>query len=149
MLASGQNVKNNTLLVTARGAFLAVAFGVCSMYGANAASDYNGDIQIKEEFPAKDAVMVIRFNQQNIYFQNALKKMVEAVSKNKPNATYDLQSIIPSNRQDIGNKYKNYNNNLRLVVGELSNLGISIDKIRVDITDSNYIDDQEIRIFIN
>lgn len=151
------NVSGSARLMVAKGLFLAVILSAYPMVGAQAGASSSTKVvspkvkaesQIKENLSPKDAVMIIRFNQPNVYFQDSLKKMVDAVSGIKANVEYDIQSVIPVGKEDIGNKYKEYNQNLRLVVAGLGELGVSIDNIKIDITESSAINNHEIRIFI-
>ncbi|MEK6745527.1 MAG: hypothetical protein AABY33_00645 [Pseudomonadota bacterium] len=94
----------------------------------------------------KDAVLVIRFNQKYVYFENALKKVIDKVYGIKPNAGYEIQSVIPNDGND-GNA-KKYLENLRNVVAEFNRLGIPKERIsiRTDVTD--LVQSQEINIFV-
>ena len=142
-----KNIFNSTLFMAAWVACLTFILSTYPMVAAQAAS-FTEDFSAEEYVSPKDAVMIIRFNQPNVYFQDSLKKMVSTVSNIKPDAAYDIQSVIPSNREDIGDKYKNYNQNLRLVMAELNSLGIPIERVKIDIVDSASVNNHEIRIFI-
>lgn len=142
-------IGNNTLIMAAIGLFFVAIFAVYPVATAQAASSSaKTSSQESSDASLADAVMIIRFNQKNVYFQDSLKKMVEVVSSVKPDAEYYIQSVIPADKEDIGYKYKIYNQNLRLVVAGLNQLGIPIERVKVDITDSDSISDHEIRIFI-
>lgn len=95
---------------------------------------------------SKDAVLVIRFNQKHVYFENALKKVVDKVSAIKPNASYEIQSIVPDDSGDTN--ARQYLENLRGVVAAFNQLGISKGRIsvRTDVTD--IVKSQEINIFV-
>ncbi len=94
----------------------------------------------------KDAVLVIRFNQKYVYFENALKKVIDKVYGIKPNAGYEIQSVIPNDGNDAN--AKKYLENLRNVVAEFNRLGIPKERIsiRTDVTD--LVQSQEINIFV-
>ncbi len=142
-------IGNNAFKTAVRNLLFAAVFAVFPIYATQAASSSTkAELQMNDSVSPTDAVMIIRFNQQNVYFQDALKKMVEVVSSVKPDAEYDIQSVIPANNENIGDKYKLYNQNLRLVVAGLNQLGVPIERVKIDITDSSVISDHEIRIFI-
>ncbi|MEZ5691645.1 MAG: hypothetical protein R3D71_08275 [Rickettsiales bacterium] len=135
-----------------------VAMSVCLMCSANspafAGTDFTNRSSVVEgydegrELDPKDAIMIVRFNKRRVYFQTALKKVVDMVAGVKPDAVYNIQSVIPIDEDDVGVKYRRYNYNLRLVVGELNRMGVSIDRINIDIMKSNNVTHQELRIFI-
>ncbi len=94
---------------------------------------------------AKDAVMIIRFNQKYIYFENAMKKVIDRVASVKPGAIYEIQSIIPNDGSDAN--AKKYLENLRNVVGTFNKLGIGTDKLSIR-TDVANVENQEVNIFV-
>lgn len=93
-----------------------------------------------------DAVMVIRFNQKYVYFENALKKVVDKVYAIKPNAAYEIQSVVPNESSDTN--AKKYLENLRAVVAEFNRLGISKDRISIRTDATDLVKSQEVNIFV-
>lgn len=93
-----------------------------------------------------DAVMVIRFNQKYVYFENALKKVVDKVYAIKPNAGYEIQSVVPNESSDTN--AKKYLENLRAVVAEFNRLGISKDRISIRTDATDLVKSQEVNIFV-
>ena len=92
---------------------------------------------------SKDAVMIIRFNQKFVYFENSLKKVVDKVSGVKPNARYELQSVVPND-----NNSPKYLANLRSVVAEFGKLGVSKDSLSISTVTTDLVENQEINIFV-
>lgn len=94
------------------------------------------------------AIMIIRFNQKNVYFQNPLKMVVYRIAKEKPDARYELRSIIPEGSAKRSVNGKEYGENLGSVIAVLNKFGVSTDRISVDTVVSDSIKDQEINIFV-
>lgn len=94
----------------------------------------------------KDAVLIIRFNQKYVYFENALKKVVDKVYGIKPNAGYEIQSVIPNDGNDAN--AKKYLENLRSVVAEFNRLGIPKERISIRTDTTDLVQSQEINIFV-
>lgn len=97
---------------------------------------------------SEGAVVVIRFNQERVYFHDSLKRVVAAVAEKKQRATYDVISVIPSVSKHGREDDRIYAANLRNVISSLSRLGVSVDQINVGVADSDKVENQEIRIFV-
>jgi thioredoxin-related protein len=93
---------------------------------------------------SKDAVMIIRFNQKYVYFENSLKKVIDKVSAVKPDAKYELQSVVPNDRND-----DKYLANLRNVVGVFEKSGVTRDRLAISNVASDLSGNQEINIFVH
>ena len=102
--------------------------------------------ETKNVAQAKDAVMIIRFNQKFVYFENPLRKVVDKVSSTKPEAKYELQSVMP-NEKNPSNAGK-YEANLQNVITVLGRFGVSSDKITSTSVVSDLVKNQEINIFV-
>lgn len=95
---------------------------------------------------ADDPVMIIRFNKKNVYYRNELKKVVDTVSGVRPEAVYAVQSIIPENKRYDSDMEGT--ENLKGVVRALSKVGVPVERIKTNVTYSDGVKTQEIRIFI-
>lgn len=115
--------------------------------GAERAAAYN-DLQPSSASRSDGAVMIIRFNQKNVYFQNSLKKVVDRVSEVKPEAVYEIQSVIPSVAVNGRGNDREYAMNLHRVISEFNTLGVPMGRINIDISDSPDVREHEIRILI-
>jgi hypothetical protein len=93
-----------------------------------------------------DAVMIIRFNQQYVYFDNPLRKVVSKVSTTRPNARYELESVIP--RGNNGYENEKYNQNLQNVVNVLAKYGVTGDRVSSRVIVSDSLKSQQINIFV-
>ncbi|MEQ1789762.1 MAG: hypothetical protein ABL857_04900 [Rickettsiales bacterium] len=93
-------------------------------------------------------VMVIRFNQENVYFRNPLRSMVFEVAKTKPNAKYEIQSLVPSGKINRPSNVRKYADNVQNVINVFGRYGVSPSRISVKSENSDSIDNQEIRIFV-
>lgn len=94
----------------------------------------------------KDAVMIIRFNQKFVYFENPLRKVVDKVTNIKPEARYELQSVIPSEKNSA-NAGK-HEANLQNVITALGRFGVSSDRVTSSTIVSDSVKNQEINIFV-
>lgn len=90
-------------------------------------------------------VLIIRFNQPRVYFQEPLKKVVAEVNYAKSNANYEINSILPISYQ---NHSSQNNDKVLLVAAELKKLGIPTSRITSNSTYSNDVINQEIHIFV-
>lgn len=92
------------------------------------------------------AVMIIRYNQQYVYYDNPLRKVVYKVSATRPEAKYDLESVIPRDSKAFEND--KYNQNLQNVVNVLGKYGVSGDRVSSRVIVSDSVKYQEINIFV-
>jgi len=92
------------------------------------------------------AVMIIRFNQKYVYYDNPLRKVVSKVSATRPNARYELESVVP--RGNNGYDNEKYVQNLQNVVNVLAKYGVSGDMVSSRVIVSDSLKNQEINIFV-
>ncbi len=93
-------------------------------------------------------VLVIRFNQKNVYFENALKTVVDSVARGKIDASYAVESVTPMNETQDGRADSVHAANLLAVVSKLNKLGVDANKIGVKESKSDAVTSQEISIFV-
>ena len=123
------------------------------LFQNQAASQENSPASLDEALKAaqaassENAVMIIRFNQKYVYFEQALKKVVYKVAAAKHDAKYELQSIVPSKRTNSANS-NSYDTNLRNVIGILNKYKVSSDRITSSTVVSDTAQYQEIDIFV-
>ena len=106
--------------------------------------------QISVANAANEPVMVIRFNQQFVHFQEPLKKVVAEVAQAKANANYEVQSIVPSavQKNNVPSEIRKSEVNLQSVLVELKKLHVEQAAINSSTTYSDDVQDQEVRIFV-
>ncbi len=92
------------------------------------------------------AVMIIRYNQQYVYYDNPLRKVVYKVAATKPEARYDLESVIP--RDSKAFETDKYSQNLQNVVNVLAKYGVSGNRVSTRVIPSDSVKYQEINIFV-
>ena len=155
MDSSQVNVNKNHAVMLACGVFLS-----CLMagYPAAAAKKHSSpakvvekaekNLQVEDVQKMVSPALIVRFSNSEVNFMDSLKKLVDAVSVKKPDASYYVQSVIPESAGTVGDSYRNYNKNLRALVGGLNELGVPMEKIKIDITNSSTISDHEMRIFV-
>ncbi len=98
---------------------------------------------------AKTPVLVIRFNQKNVYFEKALRTVVDSVSDTKVYAYYEVESVTPNSAEgDDDHANAAASANLRVVVAKLRELGVPSDRIGVREAKSDSVTSQEISVFV-
>lgn len=95
-------------------------------------------------------VMVIRFNQQFVHFQEPLKKVVSEVGDAKANANYEVQSIVPSavQKNNVPSEIKKSEMNLNSVLLELKKLHVEQSAVNSSTVYSDDVQTQEVKIFV-
>jgi len=96
-------------------------------------------------------LLVIRFNQQHVYFDRVLRQAVDATEKTKAGAVYDVVSIVPSggSREQNERISADAADNLNAVVQQLQDLGVQPSRIQASTQSSTAVTAQEIDIFVN
>lgn len=115
---------------------------------AKVAEKAEKNLQVEDVQKMVKPALIVRFSNSEVDFHDSLKKLVDAVSVKKPDASYYVQSVIPDSVSNVGDSYRNYNKNLRTLVGGLNELGVPMEKIKIDIVNSSTVSDHEMRIFI-
>ena len=96
-------------------------------------------------------LIVIRFNQRHVYFQEPLKKVVNAVNDlHQPNLVYDVHSLVPQLDNELKHKREApiADANLAGVLAELKRLGVPGSQVRVTPVVGANVTDQEIQIYV-
>jgi hypothetical protein len=95
-------------------------------------------------------IMVIRFNQNHVFFQRALRQAVEATNKAKPGAFFDVVSMVPVGGTMAQSERVNSSaaDNLNSVVQEMQNLGVTSSQIHTSTESTPTATIQEIDIFV-
>lgn len=94
-----------------------------------------------------DAVMVIRFNQQYVYYENPLRKVISKVDTTRPEATYELQSVVPSKASRYDSD--KYEQNVQNVIGIFGRNGVASNRVFAKTVVSDSVKNQEINIFVH
>jgi|GEM_PF-4646256 len=129
---------------------VASIFGFTTMFSvANAAGEAVGKRGLAS-IDADTPILVIRFNQQHVYYQEPLKQVVSEVRGVRGDAIYEVRSILPSAMQQSEDEQaaKKAETRLLLVLAELKKLGVAQDKVSADTTYSDDVKTQEIKIFV-
>lgn len=153
MVLSGQTNINKKHAVAATLCAIAFCFATVNPLAAAqkpapSVKPAEAGIQADDGQKLRKPAMIIRFNNPEVNFQDSLKKLVDAVSARKTGTTYYIQSVIPDASSNVGDSYRNYNKNLRLLVSALGDLGVPIEQVKIDITSSTSVPEHEIRIFV-
>lgn len=98
-------------------------------------------------------LLIIRFNQKHVFFDNAVAEAERNVEKLVPEGIYVIASSVPPLR---ANRHVDQDDSIadeqvsriRAVINQLQALGVSTTRIRATNQVSNSVSNQEIRIFI-
>jgi hypothetical protein len=95
-------------------------------------------------------VILIRFNQRNVNFQSALRKVVDEVDRAKAGAMYEVRSVLPvgSNKDENQRINRAGDANLKVVLAELKRLGVTGTQVRVSTLSAPAVKAQEVQIFV-
>lgn len=95
-------------------------------------------------------IAVIRFNQQHVYFQDALRKVVSEVREVRGDADYTVLSVVPaaSKEDEESKEQKKSESRLNSVVYELRKLGVEPSHLSYKTSYSDDVQFQEVRIFV-
>lgn len=97
-------------------------------------------------------LMVIRFNQHHVYYDDALAKAISAAQRAKPGANYSVVSRLPDLSALTAEQQSNINSrasdNLRNVVGQMQQLGVTSDHIKIA-NQKQDVRSQEIAVYVN
>lgn len=99
---------------------------------------------VVEDAPA-EVSLVIRFNQEKVYFQNPVRQMIYNVAKTKPNAKYELLSVVPKGKKTSANG-KIPSENIQNVIAVFEKYGVYGNRISTKTEESDSVQNQEVRI---
>lgn len=103
---------------------------------------------LKPKAPKSTPVMIIRFNQQNVYFLNPLRQVVGKIDSKKPSAYYELHSVIPVGQKRNPANGKDFDENVRSVITVLGRLAVPPENISVTTETSSAVENQEIHVVV-
>lgn len=126
---------------------------VLALGGAAVAhADYQPTSRFPAEIPyarTKEVpLMIIRFNEQEVAFQDPLYETMTKVFKAKPSAVFDIVSV--SQKSSNKDKQKHYNqvaqDNANKVIQTFNDMGMPMSRLTIANTSEN-VQSSEIRIF--
>lgn len=113
------------------------------------ASDPYSEKQAEEYGASSGEVMIIRFNREVVYFRNPLRKVIARVAAVKPDARYEILSIVPSATMQKRVEGRSYDGDVQAVINVFGRYGVSADRISVKTENTNNVDYHQIKIFVN
>lgn len=100
---------------------------------------------------SRKPVLVVRFNQSHVYFDQAVANVVKAVESSKPGLQYDVVSYLPDLSKLSPEQQANVNtragDNMKDVVAQVQQNGVAASRIHVG-TATEPVTSQEIKIFV-
>lgn len=101
-------------------------------------------------FSDNKPVITIRFNQPNVYYQTPLYNIVKKTLEIKPDANFEVRSMIPSTgdeKTDNDNKKAAIENGQK-ILSSLASIGLPQDRIRINYSGSNTVNSNEVQVFV-
>jgi hypothetical protein len=97
---------------------------------------------------ARRPLLIVRFNQPNVYFERALKQAVTSAEQAKTGVTYEVISYIPADRAADANGKEAANFNLSTVTSFMQQLGVPAERMSAASQVSSNVKSQEVQIFV-
>lgn len=99
---------------------------------------------------ASRPLLVVRFNQEHVYYQRALKQAVEGAEKARPGVSYHLVSTLPTgNRKGaMRPSAEQAKANVSALVDTMKKLGVDASRIKTESANSASAMSQEVRIYV-
>ncbi|MCE2926352.1 MAG: hypothetical protein LW823_01720 [Rickettsiales bacterium] len=98
---------------------------------------------------AERPLLLIRFNQEHVHFNRALRQAVANAENIKPGVVYRVVSVVPVNRKGAPSiPAAQTKRNLTSVTSSMAQLGVSSDRIKTSSENSKSASSQEIKLFV-
>lgn len=103
-----------------------------------------------EAMQLRQALMTIRFNQQQVTYKRQLYSVLVEAVKKKPSVVFDVIGYVPSVRDPQRNQklYENTQIYANEVARNIIEMGVSPQQVTVSTQAGGNIDNEEVRIFV-
>jgi len=103
-----------------------------------------------QDMDGRKPLLIVRFNQEHVYFNRALKQAVTNAEAAKPGIHYNVVSYVPSGAKKGQMKVsaEQAKTNLGMVTKGLQELGVDSARVDVSSQPSSAVTSQEVRIFV-
>jgi hypothetical protein len=100
--------------------------------------------------PSDRPLVVIRFDQPNVDYEQPLYTAVSHALERKPSATFTIQAVAPNagSTADVATNTNNSRQNAENVLRSLTNMGLPADRVSLSATMSPDIQSNEVRVFV-
>ncbi|MBM3617341.1 MAG: hypothetical protein FJX23_02215 [Alphaproteobacteria bacterium] len=117
----------------------AVGAILCSM-AASAAAQSHSDTPL----------LVVRFNQDRVYYQQPLYNAVSRALEAKPSVLFNIVAVVPQTSSESANQQAQANTQARAgqLVGEMVKMGVPQSRLRVSYQKSTFAQTPEVHIFV-
>lgn len=122
--------------------FLSLALASLVMLGANAA--------VAQVSYTNTPLLVIRFNQPRVMYQQPLYTSVKQAFAAKPNVMFNLVSLVPvtADKENNAKLASLASSNVGMVVNDMIQMGIPQNRIRVSNQSQDGLESHEIHMFV-
>ena len=96
------------------------------------------------------ALVVLRFNQQHVYYEDSLYNAISQAVSRKPSVMFDVVSYAPSTGDANADAQWQAvaSHNTQLVVSSMEQMGVPLSRMRITGQRQNGLDFDEVRIFV-
>lgn len=95
-------------------------------------------------------LLVVRFNQDRIYYQQALYNAVSRALEAKPSVLFNIVAVVPESSNDSFNRQSKADTQMRTgtLVGDMVKMGVPQSRLRVSYQKSTTAPSPEVHIFV-
>jgi hypothetical protein len=94
-------------------------------------------------------LLLIRYNQEYVHFNRALRQAVANAEHLRPGVTYRVVSVVPQPRRGVAEVASaTASERLKKVTAAMAELGVSNERIKTASEKSKAVSSQEIRVFV-
>lgn len=95
-------------------------------------------------------LLVVRFNQDRVYYQQPLYNAVSRALEAKPSVLFNIVAVVPQSSSDSFNQQAQANTQARAgtLVGEMVKMGVPQSRLRVSYQKSTFAEVPEVHIFV-
>ncbi|MZR29340.1 hypothetical protein [Sneathiella litorea] len=128
----------NTSIAIKNGGFLGTSAGTRNYLDTASANTASNERQ---------ALVIIRFNRDDVAYEQALYDAVSRTMQERPQATFDVVSIAPINGNLASNQTKSIQNAER-VLRSLTDMGLPASRVNLSSTTNSAITTNEVHVFV-
>lgn len=102
------------------------------------------------ETPASTPLVVLRFNQERVYYEQALYQAIEKAVKIKPGVMFDIVSYAPNTGQaDLDARWQQVANaHAQAVIASMQQMGVPLSRMTISGQRQNGLTADELHIFV-
>jgi hypothetical protein len=100
--------------------------------------------------PGREALVVIRFNQQQVMYQDQLYNAVVQAVRTKPSVIFNVIGVAPVARdRDVSERYmQNTRYYAQKIADDLVKMGVNPQQVSFNVEASTHVQTEEVQIFV-